>query len=345
MKNSKRLVAMVGIAVVIAIGAAAGRTANAATTTVGLGTAGAFSILAGTPSITNTGATTIDRNVGIHPAASITGFPPGVIGGTTHAGDAVALQAKSDLVIAYDNAAGRTGTVVAGGILGGQVLVDGVYNSGTAILDLTGTLTLDGQNDASSVWIFQAQSSLVTASTSRVSLINGANACNVFWQVTSSATLGSSSTIVGTIMALDSITLANGVTVLGRALARNGNVTLINDTFVTGGCSPQTVFIPPTRPPFTVAPSATVTPSATVAPTVAPVATVTPTIAPSAPTVAPSAPTVAPSVPTAAPAAGIAGVQVLPSTSTGDPFNPLLMLGIALTGVGILVLRRQIRHS
>ena len=332
MKNSRAVVAMVAIALVIAIGAMAGRTANAATTTVPLGTAGAFSILAGTPSITNTGATTIDRNVGIHPAASITGFPPGVIGGTTHAGDAVALQAKSDLVIAYNNAAGRTGTVVAGGTLGGLTLVDGVYNSGlNTVLDLTGTLTLDGQNDASSVWIFQAQSSLVTASTSSVSLINGANACNVFWQVTSSATLGSSSTIVGTIMALSSITLANGVTVLGRALARNGNVTLINDTFITGGCTPQTVFIPPTAPPFTVAPSAT----PIVAPTATPIGTAAATVAPTA---------AAAVAPTASPAR--AGVRVLPSTSTNDSVNPLLMLGIALAGIGIFVLRRRpIRNS
>jgi LPXTG-motif cell wall-anchored protein len=331
MKNSRTLAAVVGIALIIAIGAMAGRSANAATTTVGLGTAGAFSILAGTPSITNTGATTIDRNVGIHPAASVTGFPPGIIGGTTHAGDAVALQAKSDLVIAYNDAAGRSGSVVAGGTLGGLTLVDGVYNAGGVTLDLTGTLTLDGQNDPSSVWIFQATSDLITASSSVVSLINGASPCNVFWQVTSSANLGSTSTIVGTIMAMTSITLQNGVTVQGRALARNGNVTLINDTFITASCTPQTVFIPPTRPPFTVAPSATV------APTAAPVATVTPTVVPSAPTVAPS-------VPTAAPTA-VAGVQILPSTSTGDPFSPLLMLGLALAGAGFLLLRRQVRNS
>ncbi len=329
MIKSKAVAAIVGIALVVAIGAMAGRTANAShVAPVGLGTAGAFSILAGTPSITNTGATTIDRNVGIHPAASITGFPPGIIGGSTHAGDAVALQAKSDLVIAYNDAAGRTGTVVAGGALGGLTLVDGVYNSGASVLGLTGTLTLDGQNDPSSVWIFQAQSSLVTASSSSVSLINGASACNVFWQVTSSATLGSSSTIVGTIMALQSVTLANGVTVLGRALARNGNVTLINDTFITGGCAPQTVFIPPTRPPFTVAPSAT----PTVAPTATPIGGATPAVAPTA-------------TPGAAATPVVAVAQRLPSTSTGDPFGPLLMLGIALMGTGILVLRRQIRHS
>jgi len=110
MNNSRALIAIVGIAFVIAIGAMAGTAANAAIVpTVGLGTAATYSILAGTPSITNTGATTIDRDVGIHPAASITGFPPGIIAGAVHAGDAVALQAKSDLVLAYNDAAGRTG--------------------------------------------------------------------------------------------------------------------------------------------------------------------------------------------------------------------------------------------
>ena len=97
----------VGIALLIAIGAMPGHTANAATPTVGLGSAGTFSVLAGTPSITNTGATTIDRNVGIHPAASVTGFPPGIVAGTIHAGNAVALQAKSDLTAAYVDAASR----------------------------------------------------------------------------------------------------------------------------------------------------------------------------------------------------------------------------------------------
>jgi Ice-binding-like len=341
MKNPRGVIAMVGIAFVIAIGAMAGTAANAAIVpTVGLGTAATYSILAGTPSITNTGATTIDRDVGIHPAASITGFPPGIIAGAIHAGDAVALQAKSDLVLAYNDAAGRTGAVVAGGTLGGQTLVGGVYNAGGVTLDLTGTLTLNGQNNPDSVWIFQATSDLVTASTSSVVFINGGSPCNVFWQVTSSATLGSGSSFVGTILAMTSITLDSAVNVQGRALARNGTVTLINDHFVTSTCSAApAVVVPPTRPPFTVAPS--------VAPTVAPAATPIATAASSAgPTTAPRAPTAAPvaAVPTAAPAA-VAGSQGLPSTNTGDPSGPLTMLGVALTGIGVLLLRgRPIRH-
>ena len=343
MKNSRFVAAMLGIALIIAIGAIAGRTASAAPPTVNLGTAAFYSVLAGTPAVTNTGATTIDRDVGIHPATSVTGFPPGIVGGTIHAGDAAALQAKSDLVAAYLDAAGRPVTATYAALGGLPPLVAGVYNSGPATLDLTGTLTLDGQNDPSSVWIFQAQSDLVTASTSSVVFVNGGSPCNVFWQITSSAALGSGSTFVGTILALTSVTLANGVTVNGRALARNGTVTMINDTFITSTCTALSVaippaLIPPTRPPFTVAPSAT----PTVAPTTTPIATTT--VAPIAATATTPAATATPTV-VFTPAPVIAGVQTLPSTSTDEQLSPLLILAITLGGVGVLMLLRgPIRH-
>lgn len=220
---------------------------------VGLGTATPFAVLAGTPAVTNTGASTITGNVGIAPALAVTGFPPGIVSGTVHKGDAVAIKAKSDLATAYTDAAGRSSTATHA-TLGGLTLVGGVYTAGGATLGLTGTLTLDGQNDANSVWIFQATSDLVTASSSTVKLINGASACNVYWQVTSSATLGSGSTFVGTLMALTSITMASGVTVDGRALARNGEVTLIDDTITTQGCSgtTPTSSTTPTVPPTDV---------------------------------------------------------------------------------------------
>ncbi len=235
-----RLPLSTGIAVILVIGMlAVGRSAYAAgPAPVGLGTAAPFAVLAGTPAVTNTGLTTITGDLGISPAAAVTGFPPGTVNGSIHAADAVALQAKSDLVIAYDNAAGRTpASVVAGGTLGGQTLVAGVYNAGGVTLDLTGTLTLDGQNDPNAVWIFQATSDLITASSSSVAFINGGQPCNVFWQVTSSATLGSGSSFAGTILALTSITMNSGVTMDGRALARNGTVTLINDTITRSTCS------------------------------------------------------------------------------------------------------------
>ena len=355
MKKSTPLVAMLGLAFVIAIGAMAGRTANAATPTVGLGTAASFSVLAGTPAVTNTGATTIDRDVGIHPASSVTGFPPGTVGGTIHAGDAVALQAKSDLTVAYLDAAGRPVTANHTA-LGGLTLVGGVYNAGGATLGLTGTLTLDGQNDPNSVWIFQATSDLVTASSSSVSFVNGGSPCNVFWQVTSSASLGSGSSFVGTILALTSITLANGVTVNGRALARNGTVTMINDTFVTSTCSGAPAAPSsgggsserPDRPEATPAPTATPIPAPvfppgqTVAPTAAPIATVAPTIAPvAAPTAAPTPARAVAGVQ----APPVVGIQTLPSTSTDDPFSPLMIVGMTLAGIGVLLLLgRPVRH-
>ncbi len=232
--HGAKLLLSVGTAVTLAIGMLAnGQTAYAAgPTPVGLGTAGSFAVLAGA-GITNTGATTITGDVGSFSNPAETGFATVVLSGTNHAGDAVTQGAKSALGTAYDNAAGRTPST-AGGTLSGQTLVGGIYKGGA--LALTGTLTLDGQNDPSSVWVFQAASDLVTASGSSVKLINGASSCNVFWQVTSSATLGSGSTFMGTILALTSITMANGVTLNGRALARNGDVTLIGDT-ITNVCS------------------------------------------------------------------------------------------------------------
>ena len=341
---------MVGISFVIAIGAIAGTAANAAIVpTIGLGTAASFSVLAGTPVISSTGLTTIDRDVGIHPAAAITGFPPGIIAGAVHAADGIALQAKNDLTTAYLDAANRTsmGTYTT---LGGETILGGAYTLSSLTTDLTGVLTLDGANDPNSVWIFKAPSTLITASASSMVFIRGGSPCNVFWQVTSSATLGSGSTFVGTIMALTDVHMTDNVTVLGRALARNGDVTLINDHFQTSACNAAPpVVIPPTRPPFTAAPSAT----PTVAPAATPVATaassVTPTTAPTAApgvtsTTAPTAAPIAASVPTAAPVA-VAGTQGLPATSSGDPSGPLTMLGVALTGIGIILLRgRPVRH-
>jgi hypothetical protein len=236
-RHKARLPLSGGIAVIVAIGMlAAGPAYAAGPAPVGLGTAAPFAVLAGT-AVTSSGGTTITGDLGISPgtAAAVTGFPPGTVSGTTQAANPVAVQAKTDLAAAYAVAAGLPVTATHG-TLGGLTLVGGVYNTGGVVLDLTGTVTLDGQNDPSSVWVFQATSSLTTASASRVALINGANPCNVFWQVTSSATLGSGSTFVGTIMALTSITMANGVTVDGRALARNGDVTLINDT-INNTCS------------------------------------------------------------------------------------------------------------
>jgi hypothetical protein len=175
--------------------------------------------------------------------------------GTQHKADTVAAQAQSDLTTAYVNAAGRTPVTAVPVELAGRTLKPGVYSGGT--LGLTGTLTLDAAGDPSAVFIFKAASTLITGPGSRVNLINGASSCNVFWQVTSSATLGAGSTFRGTIMALTSISLKAGATVDGRVLARNGAVTLITNTIRRLPCVVGA----------TVTPTATPTPQATQVPT------------------------------------------------------------------------------
>lgn len=209
--------------------------ARAQQSAVGLGTAGSYAVLAGS-TVTNTGPTTINGDLGISPGTALTGFPPGTINGATHLADAAAAQAQADLTVAYDDAASRTPASTVTGDLGNQTLAPGVYRSGSS-LGLTGTVTLDGQNNADSVFIIQVASALTTASGSSVALINGAQACNVFWQVGSSATLGTTSVFRGNLIALSSISISDGVTVDGRALARNGAVTLINDTISVAQCA------------------------------------------------------------------------------------------------------------
>jgi uncharacterized repeat protein (TIGR01451 family) len=206
-----------------------------AATTVDLGAADDFAVLAGA-GITNTGSTTITGDVGTYPTLTESGFGSIALSGTDHVGDAVTQQAKDDLVLAYDDAAGQGSAIPIIADLGGQTLAPGVYSSGSSI-GLTGTLTLDGGGDPDAVFIFQAGSTLTTASGSAVNLINGAQACHVFWQVGSSATLGTNSTFKGNILALTSATLTTGVNVEGRVLARNGAVTLDANTITKATCA------------------------------------------------------------------------------------------------------------
>ena len=203
---------------------------------VGRGTAADFAVLGGS-TVTNTGPTVLTGDLGLSPGTSITGFPPGTVNGTIHQTDAAALQAQKDLTTAYDDAAGRTSTATISADLGGQTLTPGVYK-GAPSLHLTGTLTLDGQGDKNAVFIFQTPAStLITASGSRVVLIGEAQACNIIWQVGSSATLGSGSFFKGNILALQSITVNTGTTVDGSTLARNAAVTLDDNTISTAACS------------------------------------------------------------------------------------------------------------
>jgi len=224
----------------VLVGLVLASSAQAGPPPVLLGTADSFAVLGGS-AITNTGPSVINGDLGLHPGTSVTGFPPGTVNGVMHITDAVAQQAKADLRTAYLDAAGRPLTATLPPDVGGQTLVAGVYRTGSVpSLGLTGTLTLDAQGDPRAVFIFQIESTLTTATASRVSLINGAQACNVFWQVGSSATLGTSSVFAGNIFALTSISVNNAVTVDGRLLARNGAVTLINDTVTRSQCAPGT---------------------------------------------------------------------------------------------------------
>ena len=203
-------------------------------TTVGLGTATSFAVLAGS-TITNTGPSVVNGDLGLSPGSGVTGFPPAVVNGTQNVADAIALQAQNDLTTAYNDAAGQATDVTISADLGGSTLVPGVYTSATS-MGLTGSVTLDAQGDPNAVWVFQAGSTLTTASNSTVLFVNGAQRCNVFWQVGSSATLGTNTTFVGTILALTSITLNTGATIDGRAFARNGAVTLDTNVITRSDC-------------------------------------------------------------------------------------------------------------
>ena len=235
---------------------ALGSDAAAAPVAVGLGTADSFAVLAGT-GITNTGPTTITGDIGTFPTATITGLTSLTLSGTNHAGDSVTQGAKTDLTTAYTTAAGEGPTTAITADLVGQTLKPGVYNSASAV-GLSGVLTLDAAGNPNAVWVFQAGSTLITASGSKVVMLNGAQACNVFWQIGSSATLGTNSTFTGTMMALTSISLQSGATVDGRVLARNGAVTLDHNTITRSACSTATS-APTTQPSTTATATATAT--------------------------------------------------------------------------------------
>jgi hypothetical protein len=233
MRTKAMLAAMAGFALG---GLLAGATALAQVAPV-LGQAGGFGVLGGS-ALTNTGPSVVFGDVGLSPGTAVSGFPPGIHSGILHVADAVALQAKSDLVTAYDVAAGQAFDAdLTDQDLGGMVLGAGVYRFSSSA-QLTGTLTLDAAGDPDAVFIFQIGSTLTTASNAAVEIINGGSGCNVFWQVGSSATLGTTTRFIGNILALTSITLNTGAQVAGRLLARNGAVTLDDNTVAACGSAP-----------------------------------------------------------------------------------------------------------
>jgi len=204
-----------------------------------LGSAKNFAVLAGTTITITPLPTVILGDVGVSPGTAIVTLPTGQPVGAVFAGGPVALQAQTDLTIAYNALAGRPcipANNMSGVDLGGKTLAPGVYcfNASAA---LTGGLVLDAQLDPGAVWVIQVGSALTTATIASVSVINGGSACNVYWQIGSSATLGTGTTFVGNIVALTSITLVTGATVpVGRTLARNGEVALDGNTISTASC-------------------------------------------------------------------------------------------------------------
>ncbi|HEY5265781.1 MAG TPA: ice-binding family protein [Acidimicrobiales bacterium] len=299
----------VGVVSLMTLVAFSGEPAVAATTLT-MGAAAPYAVLAGS-TITNTGSSVITGSIGLSPGTSITGFPPGTVTGSTDPANAASLAAMNASTAAYLVAAGETPftTVPAGTLGGGAPLGPGVYQSASS-LSLTGPLTLDAGGNPDAVFIFQSGSTLTTATGSSVVLTGGAQACNVFWQVGSSATLGTTTAFQGTILALTSATLNTGATVNGRVQAQTGAVTLNGNTITVPTC----LAVPPTTTTTTAVTTTTTLPATTT--TLPPPTTTSPVV---------TATTV---VPVGAPATGEGG-----TAGSGVPFG-LIGLGALAVAAG-----------
>ncbi len=200
-------------------------------TSINLGTAANLAVLAGS-GITNTGATIITGDMGLSPGTSVGGFPPGILNGTMHINDTLANNAKLSLTVAYNDAAGRTSTdiVSIAGNIGGLTLTPGLYKSTSSIEISSGDVTFDAKGNANAVFIIQVASAFTTTADRKIILSGGAQASNIFWQIGSSATFGTSSVLKGTFMVMESISLNTGASLDGRAMARSGAVTMEGNT-------------------------------------------------------------------------------------------------------------------
>jgi hypothetical protein len=207
--------------------------AGAAQAPVTLGTASSFGVLAG-GGITNTGATMVTGDIGTFPTSTTTGGTLSV-SGTNHGGDAVTQGAQADLTIADAFVAGESPVTPLVGGLAGQTLIPGVYGSASSI-HLAGAVTLNAGGDPSATFVFQVGTRLTTAPSSQVDLVNGAQSCNVFWLVATSAELGSDSSFRGTVMAQSDVRVDHSSSIDGRILTVNGAVTLNRDTITTPSC-------------------------------------------------------------------------------------------------------------
>lgn len=241
--TSARLVASVSVAVLCS-----GAAQAFAQIAPSLGAASSFAVLGGS-TVTNTGATTVTGDLGVQPGTAVVGFPPGLVNGTIHAGNGVALSAQTSVITAWNSLTSQACTQdLTGQNLGGLTLTPGVYCFSSSA-PLVGTLTLNAQGNPAAVFIFKIGSTLITASGSSTLVTNGGSACNVFWQVGSSATLGTTTNFAGNLLALASITLTTGTNMVGRALARTGAVTLDSNTVSNAACA---VPVPTLPGPFVV---------------------------------------------------------------------------------------------
>jgi len=318
---------------------------------VNLGTTAGFAVLAGS-TITNTGPTTVSgivgANIGLSPGTSFTGQSSMTIttGSSIHIADAVAIKAKNDLIIAYDDAFNRTPVTRIASELGGETLIPGTYDSADGTFEITGTLTLDAKGDPDGVFIFKTASTLKTAVDSNIELINSARFCRIFWQVGSSATLEVNSHFVGHILAFTSITVNSGATIQGQLLARNGAVTLNNNTITNGICETQLPVVDngnssnhnntPTKED--------VTPTIPVVEDVTPIIPIVEDVTPiipivvEVPTIVPVPKEDTPIIPVEVVIKTVDGGQ-LPHTATR--LYDLLIIGIALTVIGAVIWRRR----
>lgn len=284
-----------------------------AATSPTLGAAGSFSVLGG-ETVTNTGGTVISGDLGVSPGSAVVGFPPGIVNGTIHAADGLAADAQAANTAAFiflDQ--GCDTTYPSGSVeLGGLDLVPGVYCADA--FTLSGTLTLSG----SGVWIFKSSDSLITSGTANVV---GGDPCNVWWRVVSSATLGTDTSLIGSILADTSISMATGASLNGRAFARTGSVTLDNNSITGDICLVQ--------PEVTATPTA----SATVAAPTATSSTAT------APTATSATATLLPIV-TALPPTGGAPIR-----SEAFPWSLVIVTGISTLGLVLFLGMRVFRST
>ena len=214
---SCRLIGGLGAVALAVLLFAVGFATNAgAATAPGLGAAASYAVLGG-QTVTNTGPTTINGDLGVSPGTAVTNFPPGIVSnGSIHSADANALQAQSDVTTAYNALAAQPCTAdLTGQDLGGMTLTEGVYCFSSSA-QLTGQLTLNAQGNASAVFIFKTVSTLTTASNASILVTNGGVDCNVFWKVGSSAIIGTGTVFVGNILALTSISLTTGGKRIGQ---------------------------------------------------------------------------------------------------------------------------------